>query len=123
MSAKKGYLWKQSMHLKKFRKRWTVLKRGKLLTFARQTNHNLETNATEIFDLTIYNTIQRGRKSKNYEFQLISRSGDTRVFAAKSIDDMIAWMIEIEQCQNKVVPTVLDRKVEIEIQYRMEVNV
>ena len=100
----------------------------KITNFAKQINYNsidsyLETNATEIFDLSIYNKIQRSRKCKNYEFQLISKSGNSRVFAATSIHDMIAWMIEIEQCQNKVIHTVINRKVEMEMRYRLAVNV
>ena len=120
--VKEGYLLKKSMHLKISRKRWVVIMNGKLLSFAKKTNCKdySENKATEIFDLCIYDKVQRSKKNKNYQFELIStKNGNKRSFEAYSIDDMIAWMIQIEKCQNRLKEAMVGRQMEIEIQYAM----
>ena len=73
-AVKEGYILKQSVYLKQFRKRWMVLMDDKLVSFSQQINGDNTKQPTEIFDLSVYDKVIRARNGKHYEFQLLSES-------------------------------------------------
>merc|ERR1719454_805764 len=53
--TKEGYLFKQSRHLKQWRKRWFVLDDNKLYSFKSKDEMK---NATEIIDLKVFSSVK-----------------------------------------------------------------
>ena len=89
-----GYLEKQSMHLKKFRKRFIILKGKYLFCY---DNHK-RTRITELIRLSHFKKAQLSQK-KVSQFVLvpISDENEIRVFAAASMDDCDEWISAINQ--------------------------
>ena len=84
-----GFLEKESLYLKQFRKRWTVLKRNCLYSYKTQNDMN---QATEIIDLTKFDYIISC--SNEYQFELRAADDKTkkRVFNAPSHKDRDKWI-------------------------------
>ena len=93
---KEGYLGKESIHLKKVRKRWMVLKGMHLYSYKEMQNYE---DPTEIFDLKMYRTAKMCRNGKTGQFELISIKQERRVFIASSKNEMNEWM----RCIKKVI--------------------
>ena len=95
MNEKQGYLKKESLHLKIFKKRWIVLKDNKLYSF----KYKYDYNATEILDLSIYNMVKKLSKT---HFQISSnsesRNKKPRLFAAISTNVANEWIKCIRNC-------------------------
>eukprot|EP01084_Bolivina_argentea_P020494 38111_1 len=90
-----GYLQKESLHLKQFRKRFIVLKDNYLYCYK---THKNDTNATEIIDLVSYKHAILSQKNVG-QFLLIpaSKKSSKRAFSADSLDEAQQWMNVINQ--------------------------
>eukprot|EP01084_Bolivina_argentea_P215174 365291_1 len=93
--TKQGYLDKRSKHLKHFRSRWVVLKDSCVFSYTNEAADKYGSKATEIIDLKLFNQIKQSVKGKNYKFELISKT-ETRIFKAKSENDMKDWIKKIK---------------------------
>eukprot|EP01084_Bolivina_argentea_P247651 414316_1 len=95
---KKGYLIKESAHLKRRRKRWIVLEKNMLYCYKSEANKSY----TEIFDLSVYCDIMVGSNNKiaNAYFELIS-SKKRRIFIAQTTNEMMDWVRHIKQAQGE----------------------
>ena len=82
-----GYLKKESLYLKQFRKRWIILKGNKLYSFKNKDDKYNNNKATEIVDLNIYDVIQKS-SSNNFKFTILSskKSNCPRLFGCKFYD-------------------------------------
>eukprot|EP01084_Bolivina_argentea_P006081 11491_1 len=87
---KQGYLHKQSLVLKQFRKRWIVLK-GTVIHCL--SNNNKE---TDTIDLTKYNHIRSTSTFAQFEISSDNKKIKKRVFTAESKKIMFSW-IEVIQ--------------------------
>eukprot|EP01084_Bolivina_argentea_P242062 406198_1 len=95
-----GYLMleiSQSDFLKKWNKRWVVLKQANLLCY----NDNTKTQLTESFDLSQYDDIEIVSSNANkYQFELRSMSlWKFRSFQAVNETDLNQWMKHITNAQ------------------------
>ncbi len=95
---KQGYLEKESLYLKRFRKRWIVLKNDKKIYSYK--NNQMESNPTEIIDLKYCQNIIPSNKNNSNEFILVV-NGTQRSFIAKSTDDRNDWIKWILHIKNK----------------------
>ena len=93
---KEGYLGKESVHLKKIRERWMVLK-GKYLYSYKEIQ--VYEDPTETFDLKLYRTAKMCRNGKAFQFELISIKQERRVFIAANKIEMNDWI----RCIKKVI--------------------
>ena len=105
---KQGYLFKQSSYLKQWKSKWIVLKGFCLFTFNQKPIDHQTNDVLEIFDLTIYDTIQQIDQSV---FQLLQSSSSSSSssnhdnntkFKANSNKEMIEWITKIRKQQNKI---------------------
>eukprot|EP01083_Nonionella_stella_P245614 853512_1 len=87
--VKQGYLYKESKHLKVFRKRYIVLKGYYLHSYK---NKHLSKHTDQI-DLTSYKHISIN--SQSLKFELISKH-QSRQFIASSIQDLTEWIEAIK---------------------------
>eukprot|EP01084_Bolivina_argentea_P310113 536519_1 len=94
LTLKEGYLLKQSAHLKKWKKRYVVLRGQMLLSYT----NKLSTELTEIFDLSLYDSIEKTSSNSN-EFKIISAS-KSRLFKASTTAEMLDWIKQISHVQN-----------------------
>merc|ERR1719229_319983 len=79
-----GYLSKQSLHIKKFRKRWMSLRAHYLFSYKDILDEFQMKEPTEKIDLTEYKYIN----AKDLKFELItSDKKNKRVFIASSIEE------------------------------------
>ena len=93
-----GYLQKQSLHIKQFRKRFIVLKNNHLYCY--KTHEKLE--MTECIDLSSYKQAIVSEKEGS-QFELVPKSkrkNAARIFSADSMDDTEEWMGKINQSIN-----------------------
>ena len=92
---KKGYLEKQSKHIKKFRKRWVELKDNTIKTYDPQQTYDQQLNSepTSTFDLTQYNQIKQTSK---YQLKL-SSSKHSQLFLASSEQTAKEWVDAISK--------------------------
>ena len=82
-----GFLEKESLYLKTFRKRWIVLKKNKLYTYkTKQTN----SDPTEIIDLSICQNIKIINAS-TFTFTMVFENKQ-RKFNASNYDEMNQWI-------------------------------
>lgn len=91
---KEGYLGKESVHLKKVRKRWMVLKGTHLYSYKEMQTYE---DPTEVFDLKLYRTAKMCRNGKLGQFELISMKQERRVFIASSKNEMNEWIHRIKK--------------------------
>eukprot|EP01084_Bolivina_argentea_P096781 173987_1 len=87
---KEGYLEKQSLYIKQFRKRWIKLTKTHLYSFKNKYN----TKATETIPLALFIDIKISQNVKHAQFQLISPK-QTRTFIASSLNQMHNWIESI----------------------------
>ena len=87
--TKEGYLEKQSLYLKKFRKRFIILRQNHLFCY---DNHK-KTQITEFIKLSVFHRAQLSNKELN-QFVLIPKDEKekTRVFAAQSMNEAHDWV-------------------------------
>eukprot|EP01084_Bolivina_argentea_P298769 514910_1 len=108
IQVKQGWLQKQSLHIKKYRARFCVLTKTKLYTFKTQNKAKDPKNATEIFDLDIYDNIEAVHSDiKALTFKLCStlNQAKERFFRAKSIDELKQWILKFREIKNISVNT------------------
>eukprot|EP01084_Bolivina_argentea_P118564 210342_1 len=102
MSVYEGYLLKESLHLKKFRKRWVILK-GEVL-YCYKGGH--KSDCTEKINLKQYADVKQCDKHKlkqYFEFEICyNQKGkkNKRRFRAESISDMNSWIKYIKKAIN-----------------------
>eukprot|EP01084_Bolivina_argentea_P152500 266023_1 len=97
-----GYLMKQSLHLKHFRKRWVVLKSDKAL-YSYQTDKTNKQKPTEIIDLRQFKYIicEKDINNNKYTITLLSQNCNTeRVFMTKRKQEVSAWNKAIQIVTN-----------------------
>eukprot|EP01084_Bolivina_argentea_P181068 312761_1 len=89
-----GYLKKESKHLKKFRKRWMVLKKGVFLhSYKTHSEYDSNMQSTEILNLTMYNDVIVSTHKTLPQFVLIAcDESPNRAFIAESVDDLNRWI-------------------------------
>eukprot|EP01084_Bolivina_argentea_P052618 96644_1 len=88
---KEGYLKKKSKYLKRIRLRWMVLTDNYLSSYLNKESYQNNGEATETFDLKVFNHIISSNAQNKGGFELISKD-EKREFIAQSIDDMDSWM-------------------------------
>ena len=90
--TKEGYLMKQSLYMKQFRKRFIILRENHLFCYA---NHK-KTKNTEVINL---GSFEKAEITENEvaEFELLpkDKQGKTRIFLAESINDADEWVSTI----------------------------
>eukprot|EP01084_Bolivina_argentea_P138862 244379_1 len=97
--VKEGYLEKQSVHLKKLRRRWIVLRDNKKLYSYKHKETNVS-KMTEIIDLNECRNviILNDNKNKEQYFQFVLIFDDKRrIFVADSVNDANNWVQHIAQ--------------------------
>eukprot|EP01084_Bolivina_argentea_P008354 15659_1 len=110
---KEGYLLKQSVHFKTFRKRWMVLFEGQGILMSYKSN--LKNERTEILDLSIYNQIEpfnADDSTISTRFKLISSDGH-REFEASKNDDMLNWVNCIRKAQLNINSNLINIKTNV----------
>ena len=87
--TKEGYLMKQSLHIKKFRKRFIILRDNHLFCY---TNHK-KINITEVINLELFEKAEI-TENEIAEFKLLPKikKNKKRKFSAESMDDADAWI-------------------------------
>eukprot|EP01083_Nonionella_stella_P242572 846045_1 len=110
-----GYLLKESQHLKTTRKRWIVLTKNYLYAYKKKQKY---TNPTEIFDLSIYDTVFVSRGLTNMSSNSLKKLSirvdsqphfsirstkikQQRLFTAPSNDERMEWIKQIKKQQIK----------------------
>eukprot|EP01084_Bolivina_argentea_P307875 532213_1 len=119
-SVKSGYLQKQSLHLKRFRIRWIVLKNRYLYCY----KDNKCTHLTETLDLRAFNHVQISSNGEIGQFELISYLRK-RIFIAKTFEEMHQWIKFIEETmQSKYKSRILSDKLSIDapVKYANNIN-
>eukprot|EP01084_Bolivina_argentea_P255747 430287_1 len=88
-----GYLKKKSLHLRRWKQRWVILKGHRIFTYKEMWLDVAEpSQPTETIDLMLYNDIIVGN---NNEFTLIACNGKKdpdRMFAGNSIENVYKWV-------------------------------
>ena len=88
-----GYLWKQSLYLKSYRKRWVVLRRDNKL-YSYKTVATISSIATEIIDLSW--CIRITMSSKEFTLQFDHNNKD-RKFYVSSKQELNQWIEHLRQ--------------------------
>ena len=93
-----GYLKKQSLHLKKFRDRFIVLRENHLFCY----EDHKKTKTTEIIELSLYDNVQLSQNKLN-QYVLIPKNeeGKIRVFATESLEKATHWINAINSSINQ----------------------
>ena len=92
-----GYLQRQSLYLKKLRKRFIILRENHLFCY---DNHK-KTRITELINLAPYRKAQASQKEVSQIDLLPQNNRDsTLVFAAKSMEEAEEWINAINQSIN-----------------------
>ena len=100
MVIKSGYLQKKSKTVKRAKKRWIVLTDVTLISFK---DDNTKRKPTETFDLRIYCRLKVTNKT---EFELLTQADHnkhSRVFIAKTPEELMEWIAVIGDIQKKLV--------------------
>ena len=104
--VKEGYLLKESLHFKQFRKRWIVLNIGYIDCYKDNASHDV----TETFNLSKFRDVRISIEGKPGQFELIPKrpppgSGkvrkQNRCFIASSTKSMNEWIKQIKHCMGR----------------------
>eukprot|EP01084_Bolivina_argentea_P114311 203543_1 len=102
---REGYLQKQSLHLKKFRTRWIMLKDDCLYCYKTQSVSNLK--PTEVIDLKLFNDCTKSLNIDYFEFELQSSKNKHRKFRTVDYDneeDGNNWVMSICDIIHRLCP-------------------
>eukprot|EP01084_Bolivina_argentea_P213828 363062_1 len=94
-----GYLEKQSLHFKKYRKRWIVFKKNGCLHAFKNKKVFDETTCseTEIIDLNSFNYIITSSKTNKFQFMSLNKKIIKRAFKASNIQMKNKWIKYIKR--------------------------
>eukprot|EP01084_Bolivina_argentea_P292986 503847_1 len=95
--TKEGYLMKQSLHLKKFRKRFIILRENHLFCY---DNHK-KTKITEFIKLCLFKEV-KASETEMSRFEMIpkNKKDKIRVFEAESMEECEDWINTINYSMN-----------------------
>ena len=89
---KSGYLMKQSLHLKQFRKRWMVLKGNVLYSYKAKEDTTQPTEIIYLYYIKDINEEDSTRNCKPNQFKLVTHSDHIRLFQASSLKEAKQWI-------------------------------
>ena len=102
--SKEGYLWKQSRHIKSWRKRWVVLCGNKLYTFKKEKRY---LDPTETLNLSYSNLqITVGSDKHKYAF-ILSDIDNSITFSTKSESQRNEWKVAILKAKTSSIKDML----------------
>mmetsp|Transcript_3744 Transcript_3744/g.4185 ORF Transcript_3744/g.4185 Transcript_3744/m.4185 type:complete len:551 (+) Transcript_3744:84-1736(+) len=95
-----GFLTKQGEHIKTWRRRWFILKGGKIFWFKESdvTLSSKPRGIIKLADIKEVNLVSGNVKiTKGYPFEILLNDGSVQYFIADTDTEQMAWMAEIEQ--------------------------